>query len=95
MKKIVETLYLTPEERAALKCKGLTALLGERVTLFCVNYIYTGKLIGVNDDCVLLENAGIVYETGELNNKSWKDCQSLPNNWYVSTQSIESFGVLK
>ena len=37
--------------------EGLEKLLGERVTLFCANYIYTGKLIGVNENCVLLSEA--------------------------------------
>lgn len=75
--------------------EGLEKLLGERITLFCLNYIYTGKLIGVNASCVLLENAAIVYETGELTDKKWKDAQALPNQWYVQLGAIESFGVLK
>jgi len=75
--------------------EGLVKLLGKRVTLFCANYIYTGDLVGVNTDCVLLKNAGIVYETGELTTKEWKDMQKLPHDWYVTTQSIESFGELK
>ena len=75
--------------------EGLEKLLGERVTLFCLNYIYTGKLMGVNASCVLLEEAAIVYETGELTDKKWKDAQSLPHAWYVQIGAIESFGVLK
>ena len=75
--------------------EGLLALIGKRVTLFCSAYIYTGVLIGVNDTCVKLKDAGIVYETGEFTNSTWKDCQKLPKDWYVSTQSIESFGELK
>jgi hypothetical protein len=75
--------------------EGLEALLGQRVTLFCGVYIYTGKLVGVNKTCVKLEDAAIVYETGSFNDKTWKDCQPLPNDWYVATQSIESFGLLK
>ena len=75
--------------------EGLEKLIGERVTLFCCRYIYTGKLVGVNSDCVLLQDAGIVYETGAFDKKDWENCQTLPNDWYVSTQSIESFGLLK
>jgi len=75
--------------------EGLDKLLGERVTLFCCRYIYTGRLVGVNDTCVLLEDAGIVYETGEFSSPEWKDKQNLPKDWYVQTASIESFGVLK
>ena len=75
--------------------EGLEALLGKRVTLFCCRYIYTGKLIGVNDDCVLLTDAGIVYETGEFTNTAWSDHQKLPHDWYVTKGSIESYGILK
>jgi len=49
--------------------EGLEKLLGERVTLFCLNYIYTGTLVGVNATLVLLHDAAIVYETGELATK--------------------------
>lgn len=76
--------------------EGLVAFLGEIVTLFCMNYIYTGKLVGVNETCVKLSGAKIVYETGAFSEKAWKDAQSLPHDiWYVQTSSIESFGSLK
>ena len=75
--------------------EGLDGLLGQTVTLFCGVYIYTGKLVGVNNTCVKLSDAKIVYETGELTTKTWKDAQSLPADWYVQTAAIESFGVLK
>ena len=87
MKKIVSVQEVEGE--------GLVALLGQRVTLFCLNYIYTGTLTGVNENCVLLSNAAIVYETGPLNTKEWKDAQKLSNDWYVQIGSIESFGILK
>jgi hypothetical protein len=75
--------------------EGLEKLMGERVTLFCANYIYTGKLVGVNERCVLLSDAAIVYETGSFDSKGWQDAQKLPNDWYVSIGAIESFGILK
>ena len=75
--------------------EGLEKLLGEKVTLFCANYIYTGTLTGVNDDCVLLTNASIVYETGPFSDKKWKDAQELGGDWYVQREAIESFGKLK
>ena len=75
--------------------EGLEKLLGERVTLFCLNYIYTGQLTGVNDTCVLLTDAAVVYETGAFNEKNWKDAQKLPSEWYVQIGCIESFGILK
>jgi hypothetical protein len=75
--------------------EGLESLLGQTVTLWCGVYIYTGKLVGVNSTCVKLEDAMIVYETGEFTSKKWKDAQSLGvESWYVQTQAIESFGVM-
>lgn len=87
MKKLVSVTEVDGE--------GLPILMGETVTLFCANYIYTGKLVGVNDHFVKLENPSIVYETGPYTEKNWKDAQKLPNDWYVRTSFIESFGILK
>lgn len=76
--------------------EGLESLLGETVTLFCLNYIYTGKLIGVNTEQVKLSGAKIVYETGAFNDPKWKDAQALPKEtWYVRTGAIESYGIMK
>lgn len=75
--------------------EGLEKLLGERITLFCLNYIYTGILTGVNTDCVLLSNPSIVYETGAFTDKHWKDAQALPHDLYVMRGAIESYGVIK
>jgi len=75
--------------------KGLTSLIGERITVFCARYIYTGKLIGVNENDILLTDAGIVYETGPFDTKEWKDMQKLPNDWYICLHAIESYGIMK
>ena len=74
---------------------GLESLLGERVTFWCVNYIYTGRLVGVNDSCVKLADASVVYETGALDSDEWKDAQPLPNDWFIQLTAVESFGTLK
>ena len=87
MKKLVQVQEVEGE--------GLVALMGQRVTLFCMNYIYAGTLSGVNSSCVLLEDAGIVYETGAFTDNTWKDYQRLPNSLYVQLAAIESFTVLK
>ena len=87
MKKLVKVEEVTGE--------GLLGLMGENVTLFCLNYIYAGKLVGVNDTFVKLENAKVVYETGAFSDPSFKDAQSLPNDWYIQISAIESFGKLK
>lgn len=72
--------------------EGLEKFLGEKVLLMCANYFYTGKLIGVNESCVLLENAAIVYETGAFTEPAYKDAQVIAPLWYVQTAAIESFG---
>ena len=84
MKRIVETAE-----------GGFDALLGEKICLFCGVYIYTGKLIGVNEDHLELDEAKIVYETGPLDRDDWKDAQPLPNPWRVTKQAIESWGPAK
>ena len=75
--------------------EGLESLLGQTVTFFCAIYIYTGELIGVNSTCVKLKNPKIVYETGEFDNKTWKDAQALPNELYLQVGMIEAFGIVK
>ena len=75
--------------------QGLIGLLGEVVTLFCINYFYTGQLAGVNEDCVLLTAPRVVYETGPWGEKAWKDAQPLPHDLYVMKSAIEAFGVMK
>ena len=85
----------TLKEVVEISGEGLESLLGERVTLFCSAYIYTGTLVGVNSTCVKLTKAAIVYETGSLTTKTWQDAQTLPHDWYVQTSAIESFGLLK
>ena len=71
-------------------------MLGQNVLLFCLNYIYLGKLTGVNSDCVLLEEPSIVYETGPFLQKQYGDVQRLhTDKWYVQRAAIESFGVAK
>lgn len=88
MKKLIEVTEVEGE--------GLEALLGQNVLLFCLNYIYTGKLVGVNSTFVKLDGAKIVYETGAFSDKNYKDAQSLPaSEWYVQTSAIESYGLGK
>jgi hypothetical protein len=75
--------------------EGLMALIGRRVTFFCMNYIYTGDLVGLNDTCVKLDNPAIVYETGAFTTKDWKDSQALPNSIYLQCSAFEAFGEVK
>ncbi len=76
--------------------EGFESLLGESVLIFCANYIYAGRLTGINDVCILLEDASVVYETGSFKEAGYKDAQPLPSKkWYIALTAIESFGVGK
>lgn len=89
----------SPPERTEMKrikqTEGLKGLMGQRITLFCLNYIYTGKLVGIDGGCAKLDDAAVVYETGPLDAKDWKDAQALPNPVYVMLRCVESFMILK
>jgi len=74
------------------KTEGFESLLGENVILLCMNYFYSGKLAGVNESFVLLEEAKVVYETGPWNQVGLKDAQELPGKWRVQVSAIESYG---
>lgn len=75
---------------------GLDGLLGEKVLLICSAYFYTGKLSGVNETFVELEDPAIVYETGEWRDPKYTDVQALhTKKWNVQRASIESFGLSK
>ena len=69
------------------------SLVGEVVTLVCVNYIYTGYLEEVSEYCARLNPAFVVYQTGEHDvRKPWLDKRPFPGEWFVALDALESFG---
>ena len=74
---------------------GLDKLLNEYVELYCLNYIYAGRLVGVNEDNVCLAECVIVYETGKLNDHSnFKFAEPFgQEERFVQKTHIESFGL--
>jgi hypothetical protein len=80
-------VQLTEVER-----EGLLALVGKNVLVMCINYFYTGELIGVNDTCIKIKNCHQVFETGPHKDAEFKDAQWIADNWYIQTSAIESFG---
>ena len=85
MKKIVNVTEVEGE--------GLTALLGEKVILMCLNYNYVGTLVGVNDHVVMLDaaDAAVCYETGDWTASTWKDAQKVGHKLYVQVEHIEAY----
>jgi hypothetical protein len=88
-------MLMEPKKLVEVESEGLVSLIGKNVTFFCANYIYTGKLEGVNEKCVKITSAKIVYETGSFDETDWKDAQSLPNPVYIMIGFVESFTILK
>jgi hypothetical protein len=71
---------------------GLGSLLGKKVSIMSVVYHYAGTLVEVNGSCVTLEDAGIVFDTGDYKNKKYSDYQKLPTDKvYVQIATIEAF----
>ena len=76
--------------------QGMEAFLGEKIFLLCANYFYAGKLVGVNESFVELEEAAIVYETGDWAASTYADSQRLPGKtWRVQLGAVESYGMGK
>jgi predicted CopG family antitoxin len=71
--------------------KDLSELKGKLYTFWCTRYIYHGVVKEVNKSFLTLENASIVYSTGELDATSASDIQKLPHDCNILIQSIESF----
>ncbi len=75
---------------------GLESLLGQNILIFGLNYIYTGKLTGVDAHSILLSDPSIVYETGPFTQRGYGDVQKLHvDEWHISRYAIESFGLGK
>jgi hypothetical protein len=74
---------------------GLEKLLGEYVELYCLNYIYCGRLIGVNEADVCLAECQIVYETGKLSDHTgYKSAEPFDQEErFVQKAHIESYGL--
>lgn len=84
MKKIVTVTEVDGE--------GLEAFLGKRIFLICSSYFYAGTLTGINTNCVLLENAKFVFESGSFEKKGIDNCEKIPGGkCYVMKNQIESF----
>lgn len=88
------TVAVEVEVPVTVEDGDLREYLNKEVVLFCVNYIYRGKLIGVNGTNVILSNGGIVYETGDLDGTMDQDFQKFNREFRVRISAIESYFAL-
>lgn len=92
VEKVVEKVTEMQETIVESDVVEFVELLGKQVCLFCAIYVYAGTIVGVNGKHVVLENAGVVYETGAFSAKDWKDFQKLPaKEVKVRHEMIESY----
>jgi len=80
---------------AKTEVEGLEAYIGQKITVYCCNYFYTGTLAHVGSESIRLTKAGIVYDTGDHKAATWSTYQDLPHDWNVMKASIEAFGIFK
>lgn len=72
--------------------EGFASLLGKNVEIQTGLFIYAGKLVGVNDTCIKLDNAHTVFETGDFKSKEYKDAQVRSNPvLYIQCANIIAF----
>lgn len=64
-----------PVEVIEVEGEGAIGLLGQYVEVRCGNYHYAGKLTGVNDKCIELEEAHTVFSSGAYTIKKYEDAQ--------------------
>lgn len=57
-----------------------------------MSYFYAGTLTGINDSCVLLEDARFVLETGSFEQSGLVNAEKIPGGkCYVQKSAIECF----
>ena len=70
------------------------AKVGQPLTVWGRNYIYTGTVVEVGEDYVILDPAAVVYETGDFQNTVWQDAHALPVPQIVFFAQVESMGAM-
>ena len=72
---------------------GLITFMGKKVLLQCMNYNYTGVLVGVNTTCVELEKGQVVFDTGPYTSDTMKFSEPVHKgrSLFVMMNTIESF----
>lgn len=79
------------EEENLEPVEELEDMIGKKYAFWCARYIYFGEVKAVNSTWVTLKNAGVVYETGELEDKQPADLQELPKGLQIMWSGVESF----
>lgn len=83
------------EEEGGKEIASLEELIGKTYLFQCARYIYHGKVKSITSAYIELEDAAVVFNTGDYDSKTPEDMQKTPHNIYVMRQAIESFYALR
>ena len=92
-KKMVEVEEITGMNTVITEEEGgYILLLGKKVFFHCMNYHYSGTLVGINTTCIELADAYVVFSTGSYTDKKWADAQRTHSGKaYINVACIEAF----
>jgi len=78
------------DDEETIEVDSINDFVGQKLAFQCARYIYFGKIKKVNEVFIELEDACIVYDTGEWSNSKASDIQKSPKGKiYLMRQSIE------
>lgn len=84
MKKIIQVTEVENE--------GLEAFLNKKIFVVCRSYFYAGILTGINSECILIEDARFVLQSGSFEGSKFDESEKVKGGKiYVSKNAIESF----
>lgn len=73
-----------------IEVNGMEDLVGKKWAFQCARYIYFGKVKSVNSAFIEIDEAQIVYDTGEWSSAEIKDAQKSPKGKiFLMRQSVE------
>ena len=74
-----------------IEVNGMEDLVGKKWAFQCARYVYFGKVKSINSTFIELDEAQIVFDTGEFSNTIPDDVQDLPKKkTLLMRQSVEA-----
>lgn len=75
------------------KSKEFEKFIGSNVVVWCINYIYAGKLEEVGDLTIVLSNAHLIFDAGNLQGETFNQYEKIKaKEWRIFLGAVESFG---
>lgn len=67
----------------------LSEMIGDPVFLMCIRFSYRGTIVSVSDEGIVLKDAFVIFNTGNLSNKKAVNEEALPGLNFIASDSIE------